>query len=145
MFGMCTTSRNVRFILVPDRQANTLIPLINSRVVEGSKIWSDKWPAYNGLTDEGFHHETVNHKEHFVDPVTGSNTKTTERCWKEGNAWLHRVRRPSHLLQSHLDEIAWRLNNKDSENGLLMSYLRDVKKYYSEMPPAAAPNEEDQE
>lgn len=43
--GMCTTSKHVRFTLVPNRQATTLIPLIESQVVQGSKIWSDKWAA----------------------------------------------------------------------------------------------------
>lgn len=81
-----------------------------------------------------------------MDPKTGANTQKIECCKKEGKAWLHRVRIPSHLLQSHLDGIAWRLNNKNCEQRILVSYLRDVKKYFSNETPAQNSEEvQDQE
>ena len=131
VFGLCTRSDNVRFYVVPDRTTATLLPIILDQVEPGSHIWSDRWASYNCLISMGFQHATVNHTENFVDPETGVNTQIIERSWKEGKLWLKRVRRPSHLLQSHLDEVAWRMNTKNHPSGLLGAFLEDVAKHYS--------------
>ena len=57
--------------LVDDRSAATLVPIIQAHVRVGSTIWSDKWAAYNSLSELGYTHETVNHIENFVDLDTG--------------------------------------------------------------------------
>lgn len=58
--------------VVADRSATTLIPIIQAHVRPGTIIYSDEWSAYNSIgTIPGYTHRTVNHSQHFVDPVTG--------------------------------------------------------------------------
>ena len=68
---------------VQDRSAATLIPLVFNNVAQGSIIHSDEWRAYNCLPRFGFHHESVNHSQNFVDPVSGVSRQMIERQWKK--------------------------------------------------------------
>lgn len=58
-------SEDFRMVLCPanKRDAITLLPLIQERVEEGTFIHTDKWGAYNGLSDIGYFHEVVNHSD----------------------------------------------------------------------------------
>ena len=49
------------------RDAATLLPSI---------VHTDECSAYNGLTEAGFTHETVNHSIQFVEPLSGTHTNT---------------------------------------------------------------------
>ena len=59
------------------RDADTLLPVIQSTVAACSIIWSDRWRAYNDL---GYAHQTVNHSQQFV-AANGVNTHIIEGCW----------------------------------------------------------------
>ena len=72
---------------------------------------------------------TVNHSENYVDPHTGYHTQGIERAWVEGKAWLKRVRRPNHQMQSHLDEISYRKLRKEVQHSLLSEFLIDIGKH----------------
>ena len=72
---------------------------------------SDKWAAYNGIQDlpEGYQHFTVNHKLHFIDPLSGACTNTTESLWqkfKEGHKERYGTLRT--LLDSYLAQFMWK-------------------------------------
>jgi len=83
IFGMCC--KNVdgvlerRFFKVEKRDKATLIPIIQNEIELGSIIYSDQWQAYSTLNYIGYHRETVNHSEFFVDPTTGEQTQTIKR------------------------------------------------------------------
>ena len=53
---------------VPQRDSGTLIPIVQQYVRRGT---TDMWKAYDSLSWCGYHHGTVNHSQHFMDPVTG--------------------------------------------------------------------------
>ena len=85
VFGMleCGTKK-VRFFLVVDRTANTLLPIIAANVEPGSTIVSDGWAAYGGLNNLQlqYNHQWVNHKLNFVnpnDPIV--HTQGIEAIW----------------------------------------------------------------
>ena len=57
------------------RRKYILIPIIERECAYGSVIHSDEWPAYSNLRAMGYQHSTVNHQQHYVDPVTGAHTQ----------------------------------------------------------------------
>lgn len=72
---------------VPRRDAPTLIPIIQEKVAPGSQINTDSWRSYGKLDHLGkvspYAHETVNHSENYVDPITGAHTQNIERLWRD--------------------------------------------------------------
>ena len=63
---------------VEKRDEATLIPLIQKFIKPGTTIHSDCWKAYSKLEKLGYVHETVNHKEAYIDPDTGAHTNSIE-------------------------------------------------------------------
>ena len=64
--------------------------LIKRHVVPGSTVFTDGWPSYNPLTEEGYVHYTVEHKHAFKvvyrNADTGEllevHTNRIEGSWK---------------------------------------------------------------
>ena len=69
--------------IVDQRDAATLLPIIQRHINPSTTVWSDMWAAYNrvatlpGVAD----HQMVNHSIHFLNPVTGVHTNTIESYW----------------------------------------------------------------
>ena len=109
--GICRETGDRFALQVPDRTAETLLPLIQEYIAPQSIIHSDCWPAYNEIKSlpEGYKHFTVNHSKNFVDPKTGSHTQTIERMWRG----LKRVKRryegvSREDIDDHISEYLWR-------------------------------------
>ena len=130
IFGMVERNRGKVLIWSVDyRDRNTLQPLIVNNVVPGSTIHSDEWPAYANLTRLGFNHHTVCHTDNFVAP-DGTHTNTIEGFWGNAKQYFKQMRgvnRPN--LNSHLDEVMWRWNNK-TEPDLFAAFTRDIASRY---------------
>ena len=77
VFGLVNIEHATKpiFIYVPDRSAQTLLPLIQKYVPAGSTIVSDCWRPYLQIPNLGYQHLTVNHSRNFVDPLTGNHSK----------------------------------------------------------------------
>lgn len=62
VFGICDPQLKEGYIeLVDERDAATLLPIIQKIVSPGTTIWSDEWVAYAQLSTLGFIHQMVNH------------------------------------------------------------------------------------
>ena len=92
----------------------TLKGIIRDNVTTNSTIVTDKFPAYNGLSNEFAGHETVDHEA--GEYVRGDAYTNTLEGWfsllKRGvNGTFH------HVSEQHLDryvgEFAYRYNNRD--------------------------------
>lgn len=72
-----------KFFLAPvkKRDSVTLLPIIRDHVLPGTTIISDCLQAYSGLQFEGYVHQTVDHKQNFVDPEMGVHTQHVDRLW----------------------------------------------------------------
>lgn len=117
--GIYQNHSKVRFFVVEDRTASTLIDIIQRTVTPNSVIVSYEWKGYLPLSSHGFTHYTVNHSKNYVNPVTGKHTQGIERAWVDGKAFLKRTRRPNNQFQSHLNEISYRKLYKDDKNLLI--------------------------
>ena len=62
IFGIVERSSNMLSLYhVDNRNAETLVPLIQKHVEPGTRIFSDTWAAYFNLNNLGFPHFTVTH------------------------------------------------------------------------------------
>ena len=66
--------------MVRHKDSATLQSIIKDHVKEGTTIFTDCWPAYNGLNGvNGFKHYTVNHSENFVEKKPLQMSRDEER------------------------------------------------------------------
>ena len=114
IFGACdaTPGGNVYMIPVLHRDANTLIPIIQSWCPPGCIINSDCWAAYNNLDNYGFAHFTVNHSTNFVNPITLEHTQRIESLWRSAKNFLRKHHYISHQhIEEYVAEWCFRYNN----------------------------------
>uniref|UniRef100_A0A914DN83 ISXO2-like transposase domain-containing protein n=1 Tax=Acrobeloides nanus TaxID=290746 RepID=A0A914DN83_9BILA len=115
MFGAIERGSGRAFMkLVNQRDAATLLPIIQDFVRHGTTIMSDLWRAYGGIQalPQGYQHLTVNHSVNFVDPDTGVHTQNIENTWMRFKKKLKK----SHGLNTanadrysdYLQEFMWR-------------------------------------
>ncbi|XP_070071079.1 uncharacterized protein [Drosophila takahashii] len=81
--GICRETGDFFLVPVEDRSQETLLPIIEANIANGTRIISDCWKSYNGLKDANYSHMTVNHSVNFVNPETGANTQRIERLWRD--------------------------------------------------------------
>ena len=64
----------------PQRDAATLLPIIQAHVANGATIHSDQWAAYRQVASlpSVSTHATVNHSVTLVDPVSSTHTQNIE-------------------------------------------------------------------
>lgn len=115
MFGGIQRGTNEAFlVLVDQRDAATLLPIIQQYVLPGSTVMSDLWRAYGGIQalPEGYAHQTVNHSQNFVDPITGAHTQKIENTWM---CFKRKVKKSMGLntaskerYNDYLQEFMWR-------------------------------------
>ena len=68
--------------VVERRDSETLLDVISRHVAEGSIIHTDIWGGYSRLEEVlNVERRTVNHSQHFVNPVDGTHTNTIEGIW----------------------------------------------------------------
>ncbi|XP_022175067.1 uncharacterized protein LOC111037022 isoform X1 [Myzus persicae] len=128
VFGLCDDSE-ARYFVVEKRDKQTLHDIIKREVVLGSIIHSDGWPAYNGIAQYGFTHNTVNHSENFVDPLTQAHTQRIESLWRPLRLKVvkNMCGTSPDLLPRYLMETWWRGINKSD---LFNAFLRDMAEVF---------------
>ena len=52
--------------LVDQRNAATLLPIIQQHVYLGTVVHSDEWAAYSQISSAGYSHLSVNHSLHLL-------------------------------------------------------------------------------
>ena len=128
--GICHETKEMFLVIVPKHDKDTLIPIIKSRIREGTTIISDGWSSYRTLKNEGFTHLVVNHSQNFVDPNTGAHTQNIENLWWQIKRQLPTTYSRHDQLYLHLSEYMWRQLRKDSQD-LFVTFLKDVAKCYN--------------
>ena len=98
--------------IVPDRRAETLVPILVSRVAAGSIIVTDMLGAYARLEKHGFEHIRINHSVAFHD-FQGNTNNRIEAFWATVRRSLRSYRQVSaENLWLYLAEIEFRYNRR---------------------------------
>jgi len=112
VIGMRERDGNVVCIVVPDRNKETLLPIIRNVVEKESYIMTDDYPAYNDLRKD-YIHQTVNHSaKEYVNAM--AHTNGIENFWshlKRGIDGIYHWVSKEHL-QSYVDEFTLRFNTR---------------------------------
>ena len=119
VFGLCDTSQSPALgvmCIVPDRTAQTLLPIIRRHVRSGTEVHSDQWAAYNRIQQlqPVNNHQTVNHS---LDPATGVHTQNIESYWNRvKRRFKHMKGVHQTMLNSYLDDFMWRSFSAESSS-----------------------------
>ena len=113
--GICRETKIAFAQIVPNRSSETLIPIIQERIMDGSTLYSDEWRSYDIIEklNNNYHHYTVNHSKYFVDPDTRAHTQNIESFWNELKAPMKTSRGiPIELLDLYIQEVVFRHNTR---------------------------------
>ena len=136
VFGLADTSHQPALgymEIVPRRDAQTLLPIIQAHVAPGTTVYSDEWAAYNRAQQlpNVSSHQTVNHSLHFVDPATGVHTQNIESYWDRVKTKFKRMKGViPRQLPSYLDEFMWRERHGKTANLAHNNLMRDIATQY---------------
>ena len=112
LFGLLERDGVVVAMKVTNTQKETLQPLIEQYVCEGSTIMTDEWKAYQGLQKK-FKHGVVNHGA-GIYVIDINHTNTIEGFWsllKRGIIGIYHQVSPKHL-DRYIDEFEYRYNSR---------------------------------
>lgn len=114
VFGILCRNGYVWAKVVPNVEANTLLPLIRKRVKRGSVVYSDTWKGYTGVAAKGYVHRFVEHGKGEFSDGRGSHINGLEGFWgylKRNLASKGGIRRER--LPLYLAEYVWRFNHRN--------------------------------
>ena len=69
--------------VVSKTSVNILLPIIRGICLPGTIVHRDQWVAYQRISEVEYSHESVNHKLHFIDTLTGTHTQHVESFWSK--------------------------------------------------------------
>jgi hypothetical protein len=94
---------------VSDRSSATLLPIIQRVCLPGTVIVSDGRAAYPAIQNMGFDFKSVNHKQNFVDPITGIHTQNVESYWNKQKLSIKKMKGMKRKYKEmYLWEFMWR-------------------------------------
>jgi transposase-like protein len=112
-----------------DVTKQTLLGIVEEKVLPKSIVFTDEYPAYEGIDrmEYGYTHKRINHAAK-VYVIADVHTNTIEGFWslvKRGIGGVyHQVSQK--YLQSYLDEYSFRYNRRDQGNLIFTSLLKRV-------------------
>src|SRR5712692_6636410 len=113
VIGILERGGEVRAMMVPTRRKHHLQAEIRAHVKAGSAIYTDALLSYQGLKQQDFIHETIDHAEKYVDGQV--HTNGLENFWsllKRGLKGTYVSVEPFHLFR-YLDEQVFRYNFRE--------------------------------
>lgn len=112
----------VRLDLITKPDTDTLMPLVRLVIEPEARIYTDTWRSFNGLTEDGYVHRTINHRRKQFAKKDGEysvHTGTLDQCWKFCRGRLSKFGRlHRETIHLHLKECEFRYNNKDVAKAL---------------------------
>jgi transposase-like protein len=118
VMGILERGGHVRTQVIPDRQKDTLHPIVKEHVQTGAALFTDEMGGYKGLREE-YQHEIIDHAVKYVDGRV--HTNGLENFWsllKRGLSGTYVAVEPFHLFR-YLDEQVFRFNNRATKENKL--------------------------
>lgn len=109
VFGLLKRKGKVYTTVISDAKSATLMPIINSKVIPDSIVYTDTFKSYNALDTSHFHHERINHSQLFADKKNHING--IENFWNQAKRHLRRFNGvPTQHFYLYIKECEWRFN-----------------------------------
>ena len=109
-FGLLKRGGRVYTKIIPNASAETLVPIIEQKVIPDSIVYSDCWRGYNALDVSEFKHYRINHSKLFADKHNHING--IENFWNQAKRHLRKFNGvPKESFPLFLKECEWRFNN----------------------------------
>ena len=126
VFGILKRGGKVYTKVIPDAKSDTLMGIMQHKIVPDSIVYTDAWGSYNALDISDFRHYRINHSELFADRQNHING--IENFWNQAKRHLRRFNGiPREHFPLFLKECEWRFNNSDPKE-----QLRQVKQLVKE-------------
>jgi transposase-like protein len=124
VLGIMERGGEVRAMMVPTRRKHHLHSEIHNHVKAGSAIYTDALMSYQGLREQNFQHEVIDHAEGYVNGQV--HTNGLENFWsllKRGLKGTYVSVEPFHLFR-YLDEQVFRYNFRElAHDGLRFEHV----------------------
>ncbi len=131
VFGIVERGGKVAALVTKDVARATVMPIIESKVLPRSLIYTDDYKVYNPLKDKGYGHKRIAHSQK-VYVVGNIHTNTIEGFWsilKRSISGVYHSVSAKHL-QHYINEFAYRYNHRSDQTpmySLISSQVRKVR------------------
>ena len=118
--------------VVQQRDAATLLPIIQAHTAPGTIIHSNQWAAYNNVQSlpNVSAHQTVNHSVEFVNTTTGTHTQNIESYRNRSKTKIKRMKGcHEHMIPSYLDQFMWQEHHGRTATQTF-NIIRDISDQY---------------
>jgi len=125
VFGLLKRGGKVYTKIIPDAKSDTLMPIIENKVIPDSIVYSDCWRGYNVLDVSEFKHYRINHSKLFADKRNHING--IENFWNQAKRHMRKFNGvPRAHFGLFLKECEWRFNtpNPKTQFSLLKQWAR---------------------
>ena len=124
VMGILERGGKVRAMMIPNRKKHAVQGNVRAHVKAQSAVYSDALLSYQGLKDQDFAHQDIDHAEKYVDGQV--HTNGLENFWsllKRGLKGTYVSVEPFHLFR-YLDEQVFRYNFRElSHDGLRFEHV----------------------
>jgi len=89
-------------------------------------VVSDEWRSYTQLQKLGYNHQTIKHKENFVDPQDPQiHTQTIENRWGQLKTLMKKRGKFSRIsFPEKIKEMSWRIMNRMNIQEKLLEVIK---------------------
>lgn len=117
VFGLLKRGGMVYAKIIPNAKSETLIPIIEKKVIPDSIVYSDSFKSYNALDVSEFKHYRINHSELFAE--SHNHTNGVENFWNQAKRHMRKFNGiPKDHFELYLKGCEWRFNNSGYQNQL---------------------------
>ena len=118
VFGLLKRGGKVYTKIIPNARADTLMPIIQEKVIPDSIVYTDCWRGYNVLDVSEFKHYRINHSKLFANKHNHING--IENFWNQAKRHMRKFNGvPKEHFHLFLKECEWRFNNPNPKSQLI--------------------------